>query len=401
MKVNWKINYIFPTEKPEHIGLKIKNENVEFIFPQNFYSNGGTVNVTEEEIKEDIMLICRYLNKYKEAKHVNDFGKEQIPIESYLWILRNYIINGYYIEKQNENPKGRDGKINWKKTIKNNELYLDEDNIVYKQFITNKRKNNINNIITEINKWCVYDAVKKFGWYYNIINIEKPVINIDNETCLRILKEELSKTFLDSKKILLQNMINIFSGLDQNIYSTQEFEISTPDFDSIFEKLVDEAFGTEDVNKYLPRAEWIINNRETIQASHLTPDTIMKYGKNIYVIDAKNYTYGYTGIGLPQTADINKQITYAENIEINFSDDIDNIYNIFILPYCCNKEELPIKYVGFSKSTWKKSGKKYENVHVVLVDLKKLLNHNLFENKRKNIEKLSNCILIQEEKWRN
>lgn len=63
----------------------------------------------------------------------------------------------------------------------------------------------------------------------------------------------------------------------------------------------------------------------------------MLYNNNIYVLDAKYYKYGATKnrFDLPESASINKQITYGEYIDAQA--DLKNpdsvIYNAFLMPF--------------------------------------------------------------------
>lgn len=399
---NWNIkeHCIFPKSKPEFVGLKIKNNDIKFVFPNNYYTNKAEKNniPEEDELKKDIIKLLHYINKYKIEQKINDKESNDIPILSYLWIIQNFISRGYYTEIEAEYKKTNTGKIDWKKTINYNDIYIGANDIIFRNFIIKSSKINKNNIITAIHKKCVYESINKFGWYYNILHIEKPEVDIPNEICINILKEECAKTFLDTKKLLFKHMINIFEGLGSNSNAT-EFEIITYNFEYIFERLVEENFGTEDTTDYLPTAEWKIMGRgEGIKASKLRPDSIMKYESNVYILDAKYYQYGYTNNvkDLPDTSSIQKQVTYAEQMEkyqqeCEKNNEFEKIYNIFLLPYC-SEDENYLKYIGYAETSWKSKEKEYEKVHTILVDIKKLINNPNFIEKHKRIESLVKCL---------
>ena len=63
------------------------------------------------------------------------------------------------------------------------------------------------------------------------------------------------------------------------------------------------------------------------------PDTIMIYNGKYYVLDAKCYKYGWTGIPdhLPNGSSINKQITYGEYLEKHKGINADSVFNAFIM----------------------------------------------------------------------
>lgn len=73
------------------------------------------------------------------------------------------------------------------------------------------------------------------------------------------------------------------------------------------------------------------------RASALEPDTILIYRGRFYVLDAKYYRYGILpkyGPGLlPQSSDINKQITYGQFVRNQRAPEGAEVFNAFIMPY--------------------------------------------------------------------
>ena len=63
----------------------------------------------------------------------------------------------------------------------------------------------------------------------------------------------------------------------------------------------------------------------------------MIYGGKYYVLDAKYYRYGilprYGSKLLPQSSDINKQITYGQFVKNRKAPDGTKVFNAFIMPY--------------------------------------------------------------------
>ena len=73
-------------------------------------------------------------------------------------------------------------------------------------------------------------------------------------------------------------------------------------------------FGESNKDIYFPHAKWHIINREKTESSALEPDTVMKLNGKFYILDAKYYKFGITGLPmhLPATSSIQKQITYGD-----------------------------------------------------------------------------------------
>lgn len=123
------------------------------------------------------------------------------------------------------------------------------------------------------------------------------------------------------------------------------------------------------------------------------PDSIMLYNDKVYILDAKLYRYGCSDLEnpdlLPNSSDINKQITYGEYIERVKNIPEDKLYNAFIMPF--NKQNnffgkidskgnyVPdvtdeIANIGEATGDWKNnSNKKYERIQGIVMDTRFLM----------------------------
>lgn len=130
----------------------------------------------------------------------------------------------------------------------------------------------------------------------------------------------------------------------------------------------------------------------------------MLFNNDVYVLDAKYYKYGWSGIAshLPDSSSINKQITYGEYIAESeeFVDKNGNhpkVYNAFLMPYDSFGKAFPtgtdMYYVGEAISDWKSSDgtKSYEKIEGILLDVKSLM-RGRSSNKDKIVE-LANLIV--------
>lgn len=368
MKHQYKI--VYPTTKPDYIGLKIKEGKIEFVFPCNYEKA-----LTEDELKRDMLNLIKVINKYKGLKDINDSFKQDnmFPFQTYLWIIKDYLNNGYYSASKRVYLNNNRGKINWKKTIKNNDIFLDNDNIIYKSFIVCHNINDSQNVLTNIHKFCVFEAVNKMGWYYNLSSsvVDSNFLKYSKNVMLNILRKSYNSSYTDNDKILINNMIKLIEGLDENKLNSKEFDISTTEFEYVFERLIDERFGNVNVKDYYPNASWHIDGKK-YDSSNLRPDTIMIKNDKAYIIDAKYYAYGYTNnvCDLPDTSSIQKQITYAEEL-LNRCSNINYIYSIFLLPTSSINY---LEYFGYADTSWKQDGQSYEKIYSFLIDLKTLIN---------------------------
>ena len=374
-EIKIKKNCVLPkAEKgePEYIGLKIeksKNDNsrFKFIFPVNYYTDNEYESIKEDNLKNDIKNLLKAIYKVNSSEvYKNNSAQENTcPIDAYLWIMRNYIENGYYIEKEIIYTKKNHGKIDWKKTIKNNEFLVDNNyNIIYTKFITKQSINNVSNIITLIHKYCVYTAIETFGFFYNINlkSVEFPNINMKLDAMITILRNEYTKAFLDSKKELLMNMIKMLEWLENEKVSYDMFSICDNKFQLVFENLINERFGNvSNLKEYYPYANWNIKGKKE-PSSNLREDAILNRKEAIYIIDAKYYKYAYLNDNinsLPNTSSIAKQIIYGEYVNRKEN---KLTYNIFLIPFNGDNKEHYIEYVGYADAEWRKENKSYDKI---------------------------------------
>ena len=80
------------------------------------------------------------------------------------------------------------------------------------------------------------------------INLEKPSGYPDIKTSIQIVRSKLASTYDDKKKRLFQGMKDMLEYMDEKT-SDKQFYFGTDDFDHVWEKLIDRAFGERDKEK--------------------------------------------------------------------------------------------------------------------------------------------------------
>ena len=383
--VDIEINYHKVTNKVDDsfIGIKIKNNRIDFYYPETYSFDESSI----EKSREDVLAILQTISIAKthsdsRIKVESSFSNnEAIPLLSYLWIIRDYMMNGFYVNREKVLKKNQRGKVDWKRTL-NGQPIISKGNVVYSDIVVSV-KNELDNIIVEIHKYCVKKSLDILGWLFGINSsnfIEtksfyKELKNVYIDT----LRKELSQTFDDEKKIRLSHMLSIIEGLsaDQN---GNELVYGVDSYAYIYERMINSIFGNRDATKFNPSANWFMksNNYKTpFTSSDLRPDTILIKDNIAYVLDSKFYRYGYTGDtrDLPETTSIQKQITYGDFIKNNkMGDEIQKIRNAFILPYNKSSNKLglnrTLEYIGFSKTDYRRGAEDHEIIHAFLIDLK-------------------------------
>lgn len=388
------------------VGIKADSDNAMVYFPI-----GYELPKTDAEIRADIrhliQVLFEFTTKDERLLAVNKFVAPQtveFPFNAYKGVIEYYFSIGgaYYVEKDQVYITSSNGKQDWTRTVKKQMPLIQSKNgissFVFTQFEVRSSTPNDTKEITQINRFCVYEAFKRLGWLYVSYMPEEPGPHPDIKSSIRIIRNKLAVTNDDKKKTLFRNMNDMLEYMDERT-SDKKFYFGTDDFDSVWEKMIDRAFGVKDKDKYFPRSRWLLDHGKYKEKRPLMPDTIMIYNGKYYILDAKYYKYGLTGVPehLPNGSSINKQITYGEYLEKYKGIDTESLFNAFIMPYNMVKNSFKFTSVvgnfGEAVGDWRNNKKYYERIQGIVIDTRYLIYHYLGNN-AKDKALLSECIEV-------
>lgn len=391
MDINIDLKKATGEQDKQFVGIKISNNQIEFYYPESYEMSPKE---DKKMLREDILAILRTVNiaktKSSDLSTYNSSFKSNnvFPLGSYLWIINDYLTYGRYENKEKKYVEGIQGRINWKKTMKYNPV-ISNGNIIYTNIISEK-KDQKDNLITEIYRCCVKKAMDCVGWLYGLSFDSEGVDYLslfekNYKYYLATINNELLKTFNDDKKIRLQNMKNIFTGLDDESINTREVIYGVDSYDYVYERMIDEMYSNvEDISEFYPNGTIdLVLEPKVKDSSNLRPDTVIVHNKKAYIIDAKNYRYGTTfnASDVPETTSIQKQVTYGEYVKRMQKDgEYDEIYSAFVMPYSkknnihCDRFNKNIEFVGISSTKWyDDSENKNRKIANLLIDMKFLI----------------------------
>ena len=333
------------------VGIKVDSDNAMVYFPIG-YQLPEEDNEIRTDIKHLIQVLSEFTTNEDRLLAVNKFAAPQsvdFPINAYKSVIEYYFSIGgkYYTEVDPIYKTSTKGRQNWARTVRDQIPLVQQNNgisnFIYTEFTVRDVTPNDTKQITQINRFCVYEAFKKLGWLYVPYMPEQPGPHPDIKTSLAVLNTKLGNTNDDKKRVLFQAMKDMLMYMDEET-SEKQFYFGTDNFDRVWEKLIDRAFGEKDKDKYFPRSRWLLDYGRYKEKRPLMPDTIMIYNDKYYVLDAKCYKYGVTGIPdhLPDGSSINKQITYGEYLEKNKGIDNESLFNAFIMPFNAAKNYFKI-----------------------------------------------------------
>src|SRR5574344_77642 len=370
------------------VGIKADSDNAMVYFPI-----GYQLPKEDGEIRKDIKHLIQVLSEFTTSEvrlhAINKLAAPQtvdFPINAYKSVIEYYFEKGgkYYTEVDPIYKTASKGKQNWTRTVRDQVPLVQQKNgvssFIYTEFTVKDVTPNDTKIITQINRFCVYEAFKKLGWLYVPYMPENPGPHPDSKTSIAILNAKLGNTNDDKKRMLFQAMKDMLEYMDEKT-SDRQFYFGTDNFDHVWEKLIDRAFGERDKENFFPRSRWLLDYGKYKEKRPLMPDTIMIYNDKYYVLDAKCYKYGWTGIPdhLPDGSSINKQITYGEYLEKYKGVNADSLFNAFIMPYNMNKNffelDTVVGNIGEAVGDWRNNNKPYERIQGIVMDTRHLMYH--------------------------
>lgn len=362
------------------VGFKIMGNEIHFYYPESYRFDPASSTMRNDivDLLRTVSIAKTKSTTFSQANNTYE-GNGEFALISYLWVINDFLSNGFYVNREKTYKINQSGKVNWKRTMQSQPI-VSNGNVIYPN-ITVEVKNNIDNVMVDIHKHCVKVSIDFIGWLFNLSSNfieDKPYNETIKKIYIAALRQELDSTFEDEKRLRLNHFLNVILGLDSK--NNNEFVYGVDSYYYVFERMIDSIFGNiKNIREFNPKAKWqlVKNNYRETKSSDLRPDTIIVKENEAFIIDSKFYRFGFTGKeeDLPETTSIQKQITYGEFIEKNVAAvNIENVYNAFLLPYDKSREVFKsdenIQYIGFAKTTWKDNTKKHELVHSFLIDLK-------------------------------
>lgn len=381
------------------VGVKADTDDAIIYFPI-----GYQLPANDDDLRVDINNLLGVLAAFMKEDRVIEVSKFEaprtvdFPMHAYLKVIRSFLRMGrYYIETDPQFRTDTKGKTSWPRTVREQIALVQKNgSLVFTNMTVRSVAPNANKQITQIHRFCVYEAFEKMGWLYVPFMPDKPGPHPGIKESIYILDKKLVATNDDVEQELFNAMRDMLVYIDERSSDKQYF-FGTDFFENVWERMIDKAFGVEDKEQYFPRTRWLLDYGRDKEKRPLQPDTIMIYGDKYYVLDAKLYRYGWDPKPdhLPNSADINKQITYGEYIEQTKSLPNEKLYNAFIMPY--NKENNlfmlngNVGNIGEAVSDWKSNLKNYERIQGIVVDTRYLM-YNYIGTSEQQKKEMAECI---------
>lgn len=370
------------------IGIRIIDNEIVFKYPATYHFVTGDEKEERRQVLEIMQTLDLTKKSISEDTLNSKFGSsEQTPLMSFLWIVKDYLEYHQYVNREKRIVPNGKGIIDWKRTFGQTPLIQDMQAVYPTLYAIEPSQKN--NLIVDIYKYCVSDAIKKIGWIFGL-SLDDYLITrqsvFHKERYLSSLKIELGKTFDDIKRLRLSHMVNIITGLDEETVNSSDFVFGVDSYEYVYESMLKNMFSDiKNLEEFFPSADWyLVTDGLTKKSSNLRPDIVIRndVSKKVYILDAKYYRFGITFSrgDLPDSSSIQKQITYAEYVK-NLKLNGYQVFSCFVMPYDKLNNAMGyddnIVYVGTATAPWKEEQNALigNEVIAVLLDTTYLINH--------------------------
>lgn len=163
------------------VGIKFEyiedKHNLSINFPL-----GYKMSKDDELVREDIIQLISILQEYNDER--SKIGKimpeshlktVRFPVRAYYIIMLDFLDNGYYQIQEEQYRRGTSGSVNWNRTIKQESPIPQENGFLYPQYRVKHHNETDKDLITEINKYCVFQSYLRMGWIYKLQLPQRPV----------------------------------------------------------------------------------------------------------------------------------------------------------------------------------------------------------------------------------
>lgn len=365
------------------VGVKADTDDAAIYFPL-----GYRLPENDADLRLDIQNLFAVLSAFMkedrvlEAQTFDSLQAVKFPIHAYLKVITSFLRTGrYYIESDPKYKTAAKGPVSWSRTVREQRALVQRNgSLIFTNMTVRSVTPNTDKQITQIHRFCVYEAFDKLGWLYVPFQPDPPGPHPTVQESLHTLTKKLAASHRDSEQELFGAMKKMLQYMDEKNPDRRYF-FGTDYFEHVWERMVDKAFGIPGKAPYFPRTRWLLNYGADRVKTPLYPDSIMIYRDKYYVLDAKYYRYGQTGDAscLPNGSDINKQITYGEYIKRIHQIPNNRLFNAFVMPYNMVDNPFglraPMGNIGEAVGDWRANWENYERIQGIVIDTRFLMYH--------------------------
>jgi len=335
-----KINNIFKTSQEGQFGFDFINEQPVFLVPQQLYYDKWDKPL---DMYKKIRFYSQILINYSKKKDNDLNSKDSINnlkslniIIGYVNLMVDYLEHGEFLLLENYYNKGNK-RINWNKTLKSDDVIIQNNSVFYGTMISKSKRKNSNNEFLYLYQYALSESLSIFK------NGSSHISNIDNKYSLNQIKHIITKYddehFSDRDEYIVLALKSIYFNSDFDKINENKFKTPYHEkFEFIWEHMIERILPKEAKikNLKLPKGKYtIFNSGLTVSGSDYRLDHIIisSINRSIHILDSKFYNFYYNG-SAPKTESISKQENYKHIVKELVKNQYTNfhIFNYFIFP---------------------------------------------------------------------
>lgn len=190
------------------VGVKADTDDAVIYFPI-----GYQLPANDDDLRADINNLFYVLAAFMKEDKVIEESKfaaprtVDFPMHAYLKVIRDYLRTGrYYIETDPRYKTDTKGRTSWSRTVREQRALVQKNgSLIFTNMTVRSNTPNADKKITQIHKYCVYEAFEKMGWLYVPYMPEKPGPHPDNREAIYILEKKLASTHNDVESCFQKN----------------------------------------------------------------------------------------------------------------------------------------------------------------------------------------------------
>ncbi len=267
--------------------------------------------------------------------------QEWARIDSAIWLINDWRAYGLYQDSYTRYRSGSPSeKVDWKRTLKRQRPLWTENGPYYQRCQVRERLSSQAGMISQIHRWCVYQAFRLAGWLTQdaaITEIEllsdKYAMHADQSTAklwALALTAQLELEFSDRRIELIRRLQTLLGG---GSFSKGTKVAGISKFERVWEEMCSVVLDNqykEHFEAIMPQPSYLGPNKNKLPTyQRQIPDIVFGVSDSLfYVIDAKYYTVPES---LPGWGDIGKQFLYAWCLRGVVKKD-STVHNVFLFP---------------------------------------------------------------------
>ena len=214
-KEHIKLHKVTGKTDDKFVGMKIISNSIHIFHPESYSLDIDSKSFCNDVISLFRTFSCSKRSDLEEYKtHIVSVGPTVEAFNSYIWLIRDYLIGGIPKDTVYQFKTSGSGKIDWKRTISKNEAIVSNGSVIYPDYIKKKHYEH-EDLYANAYKICLKISIEYFGWLFNITNVAITDVNLKNRRkYLNFIKKRLYLAHSDLEKIRLIHMLKIIENLN-------------------------------------------------------------------------------------------------------------------------------------------------------------------------------------------